>query len=228
MTSNSLVLFDVDGTLFLTHDEIYVEANGDALYEVYGVTDVDHLDDPGDTALHYTRLVLRGAGLDDAKIDAGLERWCNAISRRYVELLARADTSAWQKGPGADEALAAIPQKVLLTGNPEPIARARMDRLGLTRFFPRGEGAFGCEREERVALIDLALQRAGGRAPGEAVAVGDTPRDVASAHAAGLRSIAVTTGAYDRDDLEDADAVITSLAELPSALASLDRGIGGS
>jgi hypothetical protein len=31
-----LVLFDVDGTLLLTHDEVYVEANRLALTEVYG------------------------------------------------------------------------------------------------------------------------------------------------------------------------------------------------
>jgi len=31
-----LVLFDVDGTLLLTHDEVYVEANRDALVAVWG------------------------------------------------------------------------------------------------------------------------------------------------------------------------------------------------
>jgi phosphoglycolate phosphatase-like HAD superfamily hydrolase len=221
VSSRLLVLFDVDGTLFLTHDEIYVQANRDALREVYGVTDVEHPDDPGDTALHYTRLVLEKAGVDEATIDTGLAHWCDAISRRYVELLECADTSAWRKGTGANETLAEIPHKALLTGNPEPIARARMDCLGLARFFPPGEGAFGCERERRVELIDLALRRAGDWPPSEAVAVGDTPRDIRSAHAAGLRCIAVTSGAYRRKQL-DADQVISSLAELPDALASLD------
>jgi phosphoglycolate phosphatase len=222
VSSRLLVLFDVDGTLFLTHDELYVQANLDALHEVYGVTDVEHPDDPGDTALHYTRIVLEHSGVDDATIDAGLDRWCDAISRRYVELLARADTTAWRKGPGADEALAALPHRALLTGNPEPIARARMDRLGLARFFPPGEGAFGCEREPRVALIDLALQRAGGWSASRAVTVGDTPRDVHSAHSAGVRCIAVTTGAYAASQLEDAERVIATLFELSDALASLD------
>ena len=34
---NFLVLFDMDGTLLLSHDELYVQANADALREVYGV-----------------------------------------------------------------------------------------------------------------------------------------------------------------------------------------------
>ncbi len=221
MTTEPLVLFDVDGTLLLSHDELYVQANTEALHEVYGLTQVEHPDDPGDTALHYTRLVLEQAGFDEASIDAGLERWCAAISRRYVELLAHADTREWRVAPGAAEALSTVTRKALLTGNPEPIARARMQRMGLARFFPSGQGAFGCERESRVGLIDLALQRGGDWPAAEAVAVGDTPRDIRSAHAAGLRCIAVTTGAYGSDKLEDADCVIASLAELPAALAAL-------
>jgi phosphoglycolate phosphatase len=215
-----LVLFDIDGTLLLSHDEIYVRANADALHEVYGVTHVEHPDDPGDTALHYTRLVLEQAGIDTATIEAGLARWCNTISRRYTELIARADTSAWRKAPGTD-ALSAIQAKALLTGNPEPIARVRMKRLGMARYFPDGQGAFGCERERRVPLIHLALRRAGDWPPAAAVAVGDTPRDVRSAHRAGIRCVAVTTGAYDHGGLSDADRVIESLAELPAAVASL-------
>ena len=218
---NLLVLFDIDGTLLLTHDELYVQANADALRAVFGVTDVQHPDDPGDTALHYTRLVLQGAGLDDATIDAGLGRWCSAISRRYAELLAAADTSHWQTASDAAEALAAVPQRALLTGNPEPIARARMVRMGLASFFPDGEGAFGCERERRVALIALALRRADDWAADRTVAVGDTPRDIHTAHEAGIRCIAVSTGAYDRSQLADADHVIATLGELPAALSSL-------
>jgi phosphoglycolate phosphatase len=218
---NLLVLFDMDGTLLLSHDELYVEANADALREVYGVTDVHHPADPGDTAVHYTRIVLRASGLDDREIDAGLERWCASISRRYLELLAATETD-WKIAPHAAATLARIPLRALLTGNPEPIARARLERMALARFFPDGEGAFGCERERRVTLIHLALARAGGWPPDRAVAVGDTPRDIHTALEAGARCVAVATGAYDRGHLTEADRVIDELAQLPDALASLD------
>ena len=206
----------------LTHDEVYVEANRLALEEVYG-TAPEGPDVPGDTAPAHTRRALRAAGFSDPEIDGGLSRWCDVFSATYVRLLADADTSPWKIGPGAADALAGIDHPALLTGNPAAIAHARLDRLGLARFFPDGQGAFGCEREDRVALFPLARERAGGWPAGRTVAVGDTPLDVSTSHAAGCLSIGVTTGRYGRDQLADADAVIADLTELASALAALNR-----
>ena len=215
-----LVLFDVDGTLLLSHDEVYVEANRDALEEVYGIAP-ETADVPGDTALAHTRRALRSAGLDEAAIGTRLAAWCEAFTRRYVELLAIADTSHWQIAAGAADTIGALERPALLTGNPEAVARVRLQRIGLDRLFPPGQGAFGCERERRVALFALARERAGGWPAERTVAVGDTPRDVESAHAAGARCVAVASGAYTREQLAGADAVVDKLVELPSALARL-------
>ncbi len=215
-----LVLFDVDGTLLLTHDEVYVEANRDALLEVYEQAP-EGVDVPGETATAHTRRALAGIGLADAEIDAGLERWCAVFSERYVTLLGQRDTGSWRGAPDAAEALAQIDHRALLTGNPERVARVRMQRLGLARFFPEGQGAFGCERERRVGLFELARERAGLWPADRTVAVGDTPLDVETAREDGGRCIAVTTGRYTADELVGADAVISGLGELPAALASL-------
>ena len=212
-----LVLFDVDGTLLLTHDEVYVEANELALLEVYGAAP-EGPDVPGDTATAHMRRALSADGYSQEEIDAGLARWCETFSAHYLQLLGAADTSHWVRAPGAPEALAVIERPALLTGNPPPVAYARMERLDLNRYFPIGQGAFGCEREQRVELFALARERAGDWPATQTVAVGDTPLDVRSAHAAGCRCIAVTTGRYGREDLTDADAVIGSLRELPAAL----------
>jgi phosphoglycolate phosphatase-like HAD superfamily hydrolase len=214
------VLFDVDGTLLLTHDEVYVEASRAAMEEVYGFH-ADGPDEPGDTAPSHVRRALRAAGVAEAKIDAGLPRWCEAFSRRYPELLAASDTSHWVVGPHAAEAISAVERRAILTGNPAAVAHARLERLGLARFFPPGRGAFGCEREDRVELFGLARARAGEWPAERTVAVGDTPLDVASAHAAGCRCVAVTTGAFDRAGLAEADVVISDLGELAQALGSL-------
>jgi phosphoglycolate phosphatase len=214
------VLFDVDGTLLLTHDEVYVEASRLALEAVFGIY-AEGPDVPGDTAPAHIRRALRTVNVPEAEIDAGLPRWCETFSSHYVRLLAAADTSHWQLSPHAAEAAAAVEDRALLTGNPPAVAHARMERLGLAELFPRGQGAFGCERENRIELFDLARQRAGNW-PGErTVAVGDTPLDVASAHAAGSRCIGVTTGNYGHGELADADAVITNLGQLEAALAVL-------
>jgi phosphoglycolate phosphatase-like HAD superfamily hydrolase len=65
-----------------------------------------------------------------------------------------------------------------------------MERLGLDRFFPAGQGAFGCESADRVELIGLALDRAR-VSPDAAVEIGDTNLDEETARAAGIRSIRV-------------------------------------
>jgi phosphoglycolate phosphatase len=217
---NWLVLFDVDGTLLVTHDDVYVAANEAALAEVYG-TVVEGPDVPGDTATAHTRRGLQAAGFSDGEIDAGLDRWCATFSACYVRLLADANTNHWELGPGSVTAVSAAEPRALLTGNPPAVAHARMERLGLARYFPRGQGAFGCEREDRVALFALARERAGDWPAERTVAVGDTPLDVSSAHAAGCRSVAVTSGRSDGDGLRDADAVIATLADLPAVLEHL-------
>jgi phosphoglycolate phosphatase-like HAD superfamily hydrolase len=217
---NWLVLFDVDGTLLLTHDEVYVEANRIALTEVFGSAP-DGADVPGDTATAHTRRALAAAGFRAAEIDAGMPRWCGSFSAHYLELLADADTSQWEAGPGAHDAIAALDRRALLTGNPPAVAHARMERLGLAPLFPPGEGAFGCERERRTELFALARERAGDWPAERTVAVGDTPIDISSAHTSGCRCIAVTTGQYARHQLASADVVIPDLTQLGAALDAL-------
>jgi hypothetical protein len=88
------------------------------------------------------------------------------------------------------------------------------ERIGLAAFFPPGQGAFGCDAEERVDLIDIARRRAGDWPREQTVAVGDTEADVAGARAAGIRVI----GFGPDPALAHADAVIERLAELSAAL----------
>jgi phosphoglycolate phosphatase len=161
--------------------------------------------------------VLEAAGVDDEHIGAGLPRWCELVSGRYLELLEQSNTSHWEAAPGAAETLEQLSsqaQIVLMTGNPEPIARARMERLGLARFFPAGQGAFGCDAEHRVDLIRIARERAGDVSTDRTWAVGDTPRDVEGAHAAGIRCVGITSGRFGADELSDADAVIDRFSDL--------------
>jgi phosphoglycolate phosphatase-like HAD superfamily hydrolase len=170
---------------------------------------------PGQTATRIAREILRLEGLTDDKIDPGLARWCEEASARYLELLQEADTSDWRAPEGTAEALSQIEHRALLTGNPELVARARMERIRLAAFFPPGQGAFGCDAEDRVELIDIARARAGDWPRERTVAVGDTPADVTGAHTAGIRVVAFGL------DLDGADAVIERMAELPEALERL-------
>ena len=194
-----LVLLDVDGTLFLTDDPLAGVALRETLGSSYGVElpedAVDHVDHAGQTSLRIARLVLRDAGVEDEQITRGLATWCPTFAARYCELLAAADTSGWRAAPHAGDALERLAgaghRLALLTGNPEPMARARMRRLRLERFFPDGQGAFGCDAEARTELIRIARERAGGWPADATVEIGDTPRDASTAHEAGVNSIVV-------------------------------------
>ena len=203
-----LVLFDIDGTLLVGGDPLSNAAFLPALRELYPVDPpedaVSLVDHPGQTCQRIAREVLRAEGLQDDAIDERLGAWCALYAERYVQLLAQAETTQWKAAPHAHKALTRLSEAgirlVLLTGNPEPMARARMARLGLDPFFPEGQGAFGCDAEARTELIRIARERAGGHPLDRTVAVGDTPRDISGAHAAGIRAISVTPG----NDLNEA------------------------
>jgi phosphoglycolate phosphatase-like HAD superfamily hydrolase len=89
------------------------------------------------------RQVLRAEKLSDDAIDAHLRDWCALFAYRYLQLLNRANTDDWQVVPQAQAALSRLSDAginlALLTGNPEPMAHARMHRLDLDGSFPRGK-----------------------------------------------------------------------------------------
>ena len=214
-----LVLFDVDKTLFMTSDPLMGRATTDAIEAVWGIRlpqdAIRSVNHPGQTATRITRELLRADGLTDDEISPLLGNWCAEASKRYLALLDDADTSHWAAAEGAAEVLPQIEHRALLTGNPEPVARARMERIGLAELFPPGQGAFGCEAEARADLIAIARRKAGDWPSEDTVAVGDTPADVQGARAADIKVVGFGAG------LEDADAVIERMAELPAALQKL-------
>jgi phosphoglycolate phosphatase len=218
------VLFDVDKTLFLNSDPLMGQASTAAIEDVWGLKlpsdAIGGVNHPGQTATRIAREILRLEGLSDEEIDPRLARWCEEASTRYLELLEEADTSGWRAPEGTAEALTQIEHRALLTGNPELVARARMQKLGLAAFFPPGQGAFGCDAEDRAELIDIARRRAGDWPRERTVAVGDTEADVTGARRAGIHVIGFGTDPA----LVDADAVIERMAELPAALERLSAG----
>ena len=227
--SGLLALFDLDGTLFLAHDPLSARALRATLEEVYGI-DVaanapDNVEHRGLSAQRIARNVLHAAGLSDTEIDERLSSWCSRYAEGYVELLAASDTRGWEARPGAAEGLARLEaagvRLALVTGNPEPVARARLERLGLAGFFPRGQGAFGCEAEERTVLLELARHRAADWPAERTAEVGDTREDVTTAKAVGIHSIAVASPRGDLAELAGADALVDDMDGIAQALLAL-------
>jgi phosphoglycolate phosphatase-like HAD superfamily hydrolase len=126
--------------------------------------------------------------------------------------------------PGVREALAALATagaaQTVVTGNVAPNARTKLAAVGLGGGPLRLEiGAYGSDDGDRDNLVPIALERC--RAAGLSVApaatwvIGDTPRDLACARAAGVRCLLVATGGYEREvlDAAGADAVFADLLD---------------
>jgi phosphoglycolate phosphatase len=204
------------------------------------------IDPAGRTDPEIARLILLAHDVSAERI----EERADDVRERCCELYARTcppDLSAFViPGIGALlERLAARADELrlaLVTGNFEAVARVKLRSAGVGRWFAGGQGGFGSDSEDRSDLPGIARARAGragaavGRAVGRAgveaagaaaphprertVVIGDTPRDVACAHADGVRCIGVTTGRYSAAELiaAGADAVATGAAELAALI----------
>jgi phosphoglycolate phosphatase-like HAD superfamily hydrolase len=123
--------------------------------------------------------------------------------------------------PGAEDTLVRLGQAGvmlgLVSGAMEGAARTKLMPGNLNRFFVFG--AYGSDSPDRAELTKLAIEKATGLhdklTADQVFVVGDTPRDIEAAQAAGAVSVGVATGHYSTDELAAAhgDHVLGSLEE---------------
>lgn len=211
----SLVLFDIDGTLLLSGGA-GVRAMTRTFEMIFGVADgFRGVAIAGYTDTHLLSLALSRAHLPDTPETH--TRFRDAYVSILAEEIRQPGDGPRGVMPGVDAVLAALGAEprfhlALLTGNYERAAQIKLGHFGLAGFF--SWGAFGEESADRnelgrVAMIRAHQQGVPDDARARAVIIGDTPRDIACAHAAGARAIAVATGAYSVEDLQAAGADVT-------------------
>ena len=226
-----LLLFDIDGTLVSGATDAHRDAMHAALLAVHGVNAREArgpLSPAGRTDPEIARAILTRAGISAQRIDERADDVQEVCCRAYARLCP-ADLSHTVL-EGIPDLLRELGQRddvilALLTGNYEVVARLKLARAGIGACFAPRQGAFGSDAEDRAALPAIARRRAGkvgAPYPREkTVVIGDTPRDIACAHADGVRSIAVATGPFGADELEAADTVVGDAPGLRAALAEL-------
>ncbi|MGH2860177.1 MAG: HAD family hydrolase [Solirubrobacteraceae bacterium] len=227
-----LLLFDIDGTLMKGASGAHADALRQALKHVHNVEVAGlSVSAAGRTDGEIARLFLLEAGVSAERIDARAADVQDECCRLYAGLCP-ADLSSMVVR-GMPELLSALStddriQLSLVTGNFEPVARMKLRAGGIGKWFARDQGGFGSDSEDRTMLPPVARRRAGEAAgmasswPRErTVVIGDTPRDVACAHADDLRCIAVTTGPHSRSDLAGADFIVDTTTELLDAIRAL-------
>lgn len=227
-----LVLFDIDGTLLLTG-----RAGEHALrlgfHERFGVDDdLSSISFAGSTDGAIVRQMFAAHAIPPTPeniadlLDGYVHHLAGELPRRQGRVL-----------PGIVallDALKARPDCVLglLTGNIERGAELKLSHYGVWDYFEFG--AFADDHVDRNRLGPVAHSRAVERhgvafEGTDVFVVGDTPRDIDCARAAGFVAVAVATGSYGRDelaahgpdflfdDLSDTDAVLHALFGAPAA-----------
>lgn len=227
--SDTLLLFDIDGTLLDTGGA-GAGALLDAAEIVFGVRreDLPPLDLAGATDGGVIRQLFFDAKheLGDEKAEAFRECYLRRLDERLqhpsfdgrlldgvAELLPHLhSTGAFSVG--------------LLTGNLRRGAQYKLERFSIAHHF--ADGGFGDDGEHRNLLGPVAVRRMELAAkrnfdPARVIVIGDTPKDIACAHAMGARCVAVATGKFDRaslapyspwtllDNLSDPDRVLEIL-----------------
>lgn len=204
------VLFDVDGTL-ITTGGAGATAWRRAFEELHGApVSIREVTESGMTDPEVGRTALRhvlGRDPDRRELATAMGHYLRHLPAAVEE------SGGYEVMPGIEALLDRLVDAGhllgLTTGNVEAAAHIKLARAGLNRFF--SFGGYGSDSNERAELTRCALERgrlvSGGVLSAAAcIAVGDTPRDVAAGHDAGIEVVGVATGNYTIDDLREAGA----------------------
>lgn len=224
-----LLLFDIDGTLVEPGaSRSHLAAVHAAIRDVYGMPDpaAAGIRASGKTDLRIAAEILAAGGYTHEHFRLHADRYCAAAAAQY-ETRCPTDLSGYVID-GIPALLAGLAARTdvrlgLLTGNIRKIALRKLDAAGLAGFFSPVVGSWGCDAEDRIQLAPIARARAGAgdvSHPRErTMIIGDTPGDIACAHADRIRCAAVTTGRYTADQLTAADSIAHDATELSAIIA---------
>ena len=214
------ILFDLDGTLVDTAPDLAGALNYVLTLEGRPAIDlaaVRSLVGDGARALIERGMAVTGAPATPQQLE---QRFADFIDYYGVHI---ADESrAFPTVPEVVAALARGARLAVCTNKPEALSIRLLDKLDLAVPFGAVVGGDSLPvRKPHPGHILGTLERLG-VAAGEAIMVGDSYNDVASARAAGLPVVAVSFGYTTVPPRQlGADRVIDSFAELPAALAAL-------
>ena len=226
-----VVFLDIDGTL-IDSKNAGRAAFIRALHSAFGWTDdIDYIKFSGATDLDVLKKIFT--------------RYQRKLSERDIELFFDMLPRELRRTcadnppitlPGVREMLDELAMREdtlvgLVTGNIESCARIKLAAAGIDHHFPLG--AFGHEHADRNEIARLALARAEGMlAPNESLGqvfiIGDSPADVAAAHAIGAFAVAVATGHPSAEELAaaGADLLVEDLGGIAEKLLSLGETDG--
>jgi phosphoglycolate phosphatase len=224
-----LVLFDIDGTLLLTHGAGMRALN--RAFEVNRVLPdaVKAVHPDGKTDPQIVREIMTICGRDAECTGEMLASFFTS----YLSFLKEEMAVCTQLRimPGVGELLARLAGEPgfylgVATGNIEEGAWIKLRHARLHSFFHFG--GFGSDSEDRTEVVRRAIARGtqlvAPRSMEAAFVIGDTPRDIIHGKAASARTIAVATGTYSLETLQaySPDLAVRTLEEVERVMEVLN------
>ena len=202
-----LAVFDLDGTLVDSVDDLHVSVNH--ALAVVGLPPRTREEVRGFVGEGARVLLERAVGPRAELVEPALAAWRAHYAEHCLDR-----TVAY---PGIPALLAGAGRVLAVhTNKPGAMARKILAGLGLLPRFAAVLGGDEAPRKPDPAGL-LALMARAGATPAETVFVGDSRHDVETARAAGVAMVAVTWGLSTRDELARAGASV--LAESSADLA---------
>lgn len=214
-TDPPALLFDLDGTL-IDSIQLILNAMRHAFADFAGRAPSDEEWRAGIGRPLHT--MLRQFAPEDAEADR-----LHARYRAYqVENHDRLVQAYEGIVPMLQEFAAAGHPMALVTSKADWLAKHALVHVGLDALIPVVVGCDSCSNHKpHPEPVERALALLGGR-PGNALFVGDSPHDVESGRAAGVRTVGVTWGAFTREEMtaSGADVVIDRVDDLRAVVAA--------
>lgn len=197
-----LVLFDVDGTILLGVGE-HIKAFKEAFLKVYNL-DCDIKDIYGPTDLQILFDVLKKYKIKNTK----------AKTKKFISYATSSfrnrDISKTKLLPGVVILIKALKKEKniqigLVTGSIEDIAYIKLKLFNIDKYFKKG--GFGGELNNRSDIINHAIKKfekdLGKLDKKNIFIIGDAVHDIQGAKQAGVKSIAVATGKFSYEQLNE-------------------------
>lgn len=214
-----LAIFDLDGTLVNTIADL-----GESVSHALKTLGL-----PIRTTEEYTRFVGNGTlklierslpdeyKNDNDMITKAHSLFSDYYSRHYADCSVVYD--------GIPEALGELKKSgislCVLTNKPDRFAKRIISELFGDGVFDKVLGARDGIPKKPDPAAELEIIRELGAAPSNSVHIGDSDVDILTAHNAGIKCVGCSWGFRPKESLKEADVIIDSPDELPSAVAGL-------
>jgi phosphoglycolate phosphatase-like HAD superfamily hydrolase len=225
-----LILFDIDGTLFIGKNEVHRKSFSVAIKKTFDIdANVDEIQTSGKTDTRIAIELLNKKGIKITEIRPRLKEIYQTMIEYVKENI---ESSNLIINPGVRKLLEELKSKNnvilgLLTGNLEEIAKLKLNKVGLLEFFQ--VGGFGEISENRERLAEEAIKKTEKKFDiridkKNVFYIGDAPLDIECGKSIGIKTIAIATGKHSKEELikYNPDYFFADFSDLRSIINVID------